>query len=111
MIYIVNAFSIQMLDRENINPLGKGLEFVPCSIGYVKDHMEEGLWVGAIGHIDTAAIVAQQLEVPVEKLHSRISVTMTERDTLLVAQYRGPRLPEGTQTLPEGARIEWWLVH
>lgn len=28
----------------------------------------------------------------------------------LVGQYRGPRLPDGATTLPEGATIEWWHV-
>ena len=30
---------------------------------------------------------------------------------MLVAQYSGPRLPEGATALPAGARIEFWLVH
>jgi hypothetical protein len=30
---------------------------------------------------------------------------------VLVAQYRGPRLPEGATELPEGATIEWYVVY
>jgi len=31
-------------------------------------------------------------------------------DALLVAQCRGPRLPEGATELPPGAILEFWLV-
>jgi hypothetical protein len=27
-----------------------------------------------------------------------------------VGQYTGPRLPEGSKTLPEGASVEWLFV-
>ena len=111
MIYIANAFSVQMLDRDSCPDLGRPVEFVPCSASFAREHLdEEGPWVGAIGHADTAAIAAGQLGLQPEQVFGRVSVSFKDGDTLLLAQYRGPRLPEGSTTLPEGAKIEWWLV-
>jgi hypothetical protein len=63
--------------------------------------------VSAIGHADTARLVGQQLgiELPAD----RRSVVLGG-EPVLVAQYVGPRLPEGATTLPDGARIDYFLV-
>jgi len=39
---------------------------------------------------------------------NRVNVKLT--GPMVVAQYMGPRLPEGATTLPEGAKIEFWKV-
>lgn len=103
MIYITNAFSIQMLadDRE--------LTFTRTSASGAQSLLD-GQFAGAIGHADMAAIAADALGVDAALLHNRASVTLGIGDELIVAQYKGPRLPEGTTTLPEGATIEWWHV-
>jgi hypothetical protein len=41
---------------------------------------------------------------------NRDNLSLAEADTLIVAQYRGPRLPEGAITLPEGAEIVFFKV-
>jgi hypothetical protein len=64
--------------------------------------------VSAVGHADTAAIFDSILGVRVQP--NRISVRLQEDDRALIGQYIGPRLPEDCTTLPEGARIEWWIV-
>jgi hypothetical protein len=63
--------------------------------------------VSAIGHADTARLVGEQLgiELPAD----RRSVTLGN-EIMLVAQYTGPRLPEGATELPQGARIEFFAV-
>ena len=63
--------------------------------------------VSAIGHADTARLIGQQLGI--ELLADRRSVTLGD-ELMLVAQYIGPRLPEGATELPSGARIEYFLV-
>lgn len=68
-----------------------------------------GGFVAAIGHEDTAAIVAAELGFS-EAPFARITITVQPGDQMVVAQYRGPRLPEGARTLPPGARIEYWVV-
>lgn len=61
-----------------------------------------------VGHADTAAIVSVLLDTPVGM--NRSSTELNRGDELLVAQYNGPRLPEGATSLPEGAKIRWILA-
>lgn len=61
-----------------------------------------------VGHADTAAIFSEQLGGPVPA--ARVTVTLEKGETILVGQYKGPRLPEGATTLPAGATIQWLLV-
>ena len=62
----------------------------------------------AIGHVDTAVVVGDMLDMALEA--NRTSVSIDVDEALLVAQYTGPRLPEGATTLPEGATIKFWFV-
>ncbi len=41
---------------------------------------------------------------------NRISIKLNPGDKLIVGQYIGPRLAEGTKELPADAKIEWYLV-
>ncbi len=105
MIYITNAFSINML-KASTSPVD--VRFLPVSTETVIAELAEADYISAIGHADLAAVVSAEIgrEVPA----NRINVTLSPGDVLLVAQYRGPRLPEGATELPEGATIEWWHV-
>jgi hypothetical protein len=47
------------------------------------------------------------LELPAPQ---RVTVKLERDDEVIIAQYTGPRLPEGATRLPDGARLEWWLV-
>ena len=99
MKYLSNAFSLNMINVESFSHVRvKRIE--PSSIP------EDA--TSAIGHADTANVVSTILgrKVPA----NRTNVLLTEEDTLYVAQYRGPRLPEGATTLPEGATIEFLEV-
>jgi hypothetical protein len=97
-MYISNAFSLNMLNNS------AQLNFIKVS----KVSAEElsRYCVSAIGHEDTAKAVSILLEKDFSQ--NRISIEFT--GSLLVAQYRGPRLEEGTTTLPEESQIEFWLV-
>ena len=122
-LYICNAFSLSMLDRgaQRGTPLGyephpgdQGGETArfPRPLAQAADYVAE--WekyaeiISAVGHADTAALFSAQLgrEIPA----NRISVKLSPEDILVVGQYVGPRLPEGATGLPEGAKIEWWVV-
>lgn len=112
MIFLCNAFSINMLSETETC----GVTFSPITLREARELWDEGSFrceeqrVVAIGHADTARVVGRLLGEEVEA--SRISVRFRpDVDTLIVAQLRGPRLPEGATELPEGATIEWWLVH
>ena len=88
-IYLLNAFSLQMVD-------------VPCSVRFEEvDKLPEGL-ISAIGHQDTANV----LGVPM----NRINVHLSKGDVAYIAQLQGGRLPEGSTTLPEGFSFKYIRV-
>jgi hypothetical protein len=117
---LLNSFSISMIRKE-----GNDVSFVPLTLeearglfwpgagggspltGY--DEMSDGPCVDSyVGHKDTAQILSGLLEfeVPVR----RASADLTDGSPAVVAQYAGPRLPEGATMLPEGATIQFWIV-
>jgi len=110
-IILTNAFSINMFPNIDVdwkisfkrvaNPAALILE------NYLVDNL--------IGHVDTDRVVRNFLSLDgVEGIPEGRRETLTWAPSsgvkLLVAQYSGPRLLEGTKTLPEGAKLEFWLV-
>lgn len=108
---LTNAFSINMLATS-------------CTVSFLK---VDSSWleaisvpyrmgfqvINAIGHADLAALVANEEERLIGNglpKPERATLVLTPEDYILVAQYTGPRLPEGTTSLPEGAKIEYWEV-
>lgn len=113
-VILCNAFSINMLKKEECH-----FRFFPLTdmdMGVLAERLaeatQEGTLVNAIGHPDTDRIVRSTLGEVGTSLPpaQRISVTVGRNTVLFVAQYSGPRLPEGATVLPEGARIDWWQV-
>lgn len=111
MLYLTNSFSINMLKEEET------LTFSKVSAEEVVQLILDNEIENCIGHADTDNIVRGELE----RHHHRYKVkiprgerkTITpdfETDLMVVAQYTGPRLPEGCTELPEGAEITFWLV-
>ena len=106
MIIIANAFSLNMLDLD----VGiTDLQVRPASPDVIRQEVEEaGGFTSIVGHADTATVFSSLLglEVPTNR-----ATFMLEEDVILfVGQYKGPRLPEGATSLPEGARVEWAMV-
>jgi len=120
MRYLSNAFSMNMLPEGfsggvMIEPLQA---CVACSMA--------GRAEPAIGHETTARLVRTRLldileegnavaapsELERATEFNRATIALSPGDELIVAQYRGPRLPEGAMTLPEGAKFSfvWVLV-
>jgi hypothetical protein len=109
-IYICNAFSLSMLDRE-AQAIGPDRRTpTPVTLEEAREIVKRATEeiVSAVGHTDTAKIFTEKLGYKIEP--NRISFKLDIFDTALIGQYVGPRLPEGATTLPEGATIEWWLV-
>ena len=96
MTYISNAFSLNMIHVEKFS-LIRARKVTPADVSKSA--------ISAIGHADTARVVSGILgfEVP----ENRMNVSLKEEDVLYVAQYKGPRLPEGATELPEGATLEF----
>ncbi len=117
MFYLVNSFSINMLDRKSG---ARDISFIPVAREAVKNlvinHSFREEFACAIGHEDTARAVAIDLGMPelaepwaeIAKTRPTISA---EGNSLIVAQYRGERLPAGTTELPIGAILEYWQVY
>jgi hypothetical protein len=104
-ILILNAFSVNMLDMAEKSAT---VRFDEMDIELVKETLEDLGFESAVGHEDTANVFSQQLGLDVPA--NRATVALKKGDYAVVGQYRGPRLPEGCKTLPEGASIVWYGV-
>lgn len=99
MNYLSNAFSLNML---NLN------REVTCSF-YPINACDVPLdCISVVGHPDTANVISSVLGR--EVAFNRCNLKIDDGDVLYVAQYIGPRLPEGTTELPEGATIQFFKV-
>jgi len=88
MIYIGNAFSINMISSEKDNVI---INFQKIGLDEFCDAVRKGKSV--IGHPATAELVAKICNVN-EDLFNREAITINENDTLYVISIR-ERLPEG----------------
>lgn len=97
--YLVNSYSLNMLaDPDKTFGVNR-----PIS----KDDIPRDV-ISAIGHADTAAVVSADLGLEIPP--NRVSLSLKNGDKIYVAQYIGPRLPEGATQLPEGAEIKYFSV-
>lgn len=103
MLYLGNAFSLQMVDTAQKNLVS----IIPLNKDDFKKELEGG-FTSAVGHADTAAVLTNELDMQIDT--NRIFVSLKKGDTLLVAQLTGGRLPEGTTTLPDGFRFSYLKV-
>jgi len=71
---------------------------------YAKEYNAKSI----VGHADTAAVLSSILGMEVK--FNRETVSLVKGDTLIVGQYKGPRMEEGCKALPPGATIEWLFV-
>lgn len=100
MVYLGNAFSLQMLDDEGSYVWLK-LEVEEVGKSSIDLAIEEGAY-SCIGHQDLAKIVG----VP----FNRESITLKREDILFVVQVVGGRLAEGTTELPKGVSLKYFKV-
>ena len=106
MVYFGNAFSLGMLVRDAQITVTSVISDEVKLYELDRNTCLKGRSI--VGHADTAACLATLLRVAVA--FNRESVKLVPGDTLYVAQYSGPRLPEGTTTLPEGAGFKFLRV-
>ena len=108
-MYLTNSFSINMIP---IQQFSEGAD-VLCRPISREEAAERCAWeepTCAIGHEDLWAIVRRELELPEDKENARRTIALGVDNEALVAQYTGPRLPEGCTELPEHAHVRYWLV-
>lgn len=99
MIYISNAFSLQML------PDGLQIIVKTVPVEAVISKLTTNPWRSSVGHADTAAVISDQLGLLIWR--DRKSISLMDGDVLYVAQLTGGRLPEGASELPDGFHLEW----
>lgn len=99
MIYIGNAFSLNMLAHGHhqitVRPVTRLAE-IPTNA------------ISVVGHAGTVSLISAMLNRTIEC--NRTTLTLTPGDTLYVAQYMGERLPEGATSLPLGSTLTWLKV-
>ena len=93
--YIANAFSLQMLANSQA-------VLIVTEISEADFKALTADAVSAVGHPDTANVLGVEC--------NRMNVTLSEGDTLYVAQLVGGRLPEGATTLPKGFAFKYYRV-
>lgn len=96
---LLNAFSLSMI--------GEGVLHVKnitaCkAAALLSEHGMES----CVGHDPTLIAAALGMSVPLQ----RVTVTLTENERAIIAQYIGPRLPPGATTLPPDAQLIFKLV-
>ena len=89
MAYLLNAFSLQMVD-------------VPCNVKFTEVSKLPSDLTSAVGHQDTANVLGVEM--------NRINVHINKGETAYVAQLQGGRLPEGSTTLPDGFSFKYIKV-
>lgn len=94
-IYLVNAFSLQMLNDFNTT-----IHISELEESYFNE-MKSNL-LSAIGHQDTANVLGVEM--------NRVNISLDKGDFIIVAQLVGGRLPEGSTTLPVGFSFKYLLV-
>lgn len=107
MRYVSNAFSLNMIPGScsiEVEVYGKNVD----AARFFMD-MPPSAPTSIVGHEDTARIFSDLIGETIT--FNRASVTLQRGDSMLVGQYKGPRLPEGARALPEGATIEWIVIH
>lgn len=115
MLYIANAFSLQMLGADcSVTVRAVTAADVKMAIYAV---LGRGKLQYAIGHADTANVAAASLneaqvandwvEFDGQQLFNRCNVALKPGDVLYVLQVVGGRLPEGCTELPEGISLHW----
>jgi hypothetical protein len=101
---LANAFSLNML--QTLSTI-QNILITPLTAERVRKILMDGV-DSAVGHTDTATIFSTTLGIEIPMI--RKTVTLNKGDSVIVGQYRGPRLPEGAKELPTGSTIEWVLV-
>jgi len=102
MFYVSNAFSLSMV-VENCQ-----VRVINLTKEEAREYVANRSLNSVVGHADIAKLVSVELGATVPM--NRATLLLHFGDEMLVAQYSGPRLPEGATALPEGATIRWIRV-
>lgn len=102
-IKLLNAFSLNMVRT------GTNIQTCQLTIDKCRALFEKQGMYSCVGHEDTANVISNLLGIPV--MFHRVSVELMPKEFAIVAQYKGPRLPEGSTELPKDASIEFVAIY
>jgi hypothetical protein len=94
MIYLANAFSLQMVSSMVRRDWELNITLRELSVEEVKSYLLT-YFVSAIGHIETSHFLEALLGIKVPV--SRQAITLNHGDKLIVVQLLGERLPPGQE--------------
>src|SRR5690349_5793255 len=107
MSYLVNAVPAAFIPEN-----GGRFTFRPLDPDQARVLFLTGHWgspmTSSVGHADTAALISSILGVEVEAQRVSAPAPIPGGPAYLLAAYRGPRLPEGSTTLPAGASLDFF---
>lgn len=112
---IVNSFSLNMLD-ESVLSIDLHIERVNIKLArmIIQCAMQYGTLNNCIGHKTSDELIRNRLCFGdfdmMENWPKRKRATVKFEEHLLVGQYKGPRLKEGTIALPSNAKIIFWEI-
>ena len=101
MYIISNAFSLNMVNSDCTITLKN------ISLNEVLGTLIAYKFKSIVGHNDTAVLFSNVLGVHIP---CNRETFLLKNETLIVGQYKGPRLEEGTTKLPENSSIKWMQV-
>ncbi len=91
MKYVGNVFTFGFLSNKNVDIKSRVISWKEF------DEVLASEFINFMGHEDVAHMVGLE--------QNRISISVKSGDIVYLAQYDGPRLPEGATVLPEGATL------
>lgn len=101
---LLNAFSLNMVKVEECS-----IKMKEISLLSAKEILMSESVKSYVGHSDTCGILSSLLGVEVVFNRSTFYFDGDNSDAI-VAQYNGPRLPEGSTELPEGASFKFFMI-
>ena len=105
MIYIGNAFSLQMVEQNC------KVTVTSADIHEVLQEIANNEFTSCIGHENLARVAGQALGgLSVDQLFHRIDICLLPGDTLYVCQLKGGRLKKDCTKLPQDVKIVWRKV-
>ena len=101
MYIISNAFSLNMIEKDCTITLKN------ISLNEVLGTLSTYKFKSIVGHNDTAVLFSNVLglHIPCNR-----ETFILKNETLIVGQYKGPRLEEGATKLPQNSSIKWMQV-
>ena len=101
MYILSNAFSLNMVAEDCTITLRN------MSLNEVSGILNNYKFKSIVGHNDTSVLFSNVVGVHIP---CNRETFLLKNETLIVGQYKGPRLEEGTTKLPENASIKWMQV-